>query len=422
MAHSDASGSPILFTDEEQRLLTDHQIAVYRGKLIFQAQPPITAVQIDELEKMLGAPIPESLLELWNVAYGGELDYNLNVPLGEHAYTASFTELFYPASTGYRDLYGWIENEEELAYDAALEQGLPEPERLRYLPFGGFEYLERLYVDTDPDTVGTVLIWAKGLPPAWTGRLHDDTAATVCGDIPSLFDMIKLDVDPRTADPESYPSGLYSLDAIDRLRPDSEDLAARLEALLVASIFDARGLAIAHEFDGSPKLLEASRLGWMAAGDRNDGTLADVLLAHGYPTDRVISGTLTPVAYAIAQGATTVANRLLDSGRPFGNGAVALVKVTDIGLINRLIEKDIAFQLESVVSAATKGNIDIAVLIANNARRAGTWGDAKEHLLERANRERETADKVEARQMGSYATPEQHRTRADGLEAAANAL
>ena len=421
MTHTDSDGLALVFTDEEQQLLTEHRIAVHRGKIILNAQPPITDAQVAEIAKFFGEPVPETLIELWNVAYGGELDYDLNVPLGEHAFSASFRELFYPGSNGYRGLVGWIEAEQEMAYEASLEDGSA-PKDLRYFPFGGFEYLERFYVDTAADSIGTVMFWARGLPPAWKGRLTEDTHATVCKDIPSLFDMMKLDVDPRTAEPKSYPSGLDTLEAIDRLRADSADLAARLEKLLFESIFDARGLVTENNFDDSPQLVEAGRLGWITAAQENDEGLADALLAHNYPTDRVIRKRATPLTYAIASGATAVANRLLDSGRPLGTGVVIFVKGADVELIDRLVSADVAFDDGSVVSAAKAGDVDVAVAIANNARRSGEWKDIKTLLLERATRERDTANKLEAKEMGSYATADEHRAMAEGLETVAGLL
>ena len=140
--HTDANGDPIQFSDEEEQVLTDISLAIYRGKLILEAQPPITPPQATAIAEKFGQPLPEALLELWNVAYGGRLDYDLSVPLGDHAYEASFVELFYPESDGYRDLYGWIEAEEDAAFEHC-EPGEEAPP-LRYFPFGGFEYLERV--------------------------------------------------------------------------------------------------------------------------------------------------------------------------------------------------------------------------------------------------------------------------------------
>ena len=91
-------------------------------------------------------------------------------------------------------------------------------------------------------------------------------------------------------------------------------------------------------------------------------------------------------------------------------------------MIDRLVSADVAFDDGSVVSAAKAGDVDVAVAIANNARRSGEWKDIKTLLLERATRERDTADKLEAKEMGSYATADEHRAMAQGLETAAGLL
>lgn len=419
--HTDRTGATIPFSDEEEQILAEVGIALYRGKFILSAQPPITPAQATKIATMFEQPVPETLLELWSVAYGGELDYDLTVPLGEHAYNASFVELFYPGSDGYRDLYGWIEAEQDLAFENC-EPEVEELPRLRYLPFGGFEYLERFYVDTKDDSRGTVVVWAQGLPPAWKGRLNQDTVATVCADIASLFDMLSLNTNPRTAEPDSYCRGLVTLQLIDVVRKRSVTLADRLEELLDATIIDARGIVSTQTFDGSPNLVQAGRVGWVLAADENDSGLAETMLANGYPADRVVSQNLTPLTYTLSQGAVDVAHRLLDSGVPIGDGVVIFLKKADIGLVDKLVASNVAFDIEAVGSAATSGQVDVAVAVARTARQAGEWGDVEGALLTRAARERDTADKVEARQMGSYATPEKHREMAASLESVVDRL
>jgi hypothetical protein len=88
------------FTPAEIRTMAEHGIAVYRDKLIIEARPPITEAEAATIARRIGTSVPEGLLELWGVAYGGSLDYELTVPLGEHMYTASVTELFWPGSDG----------------------------------------------------------------------------------------------------------------------------------------------------------------------------------------------------------------------------------------------------------------------------------------------------------------------------------
>src|SRR5687768_5187659 len=100
-----------VLTEDDLVTLRDHGIAIFRGKVILEAQPPITDAQLAEIEERLTGPVPEGLRELWRTAFGGSLDYDLDVSFGEHRYETSFRELFYPESDGYHDLFGWMDHE-----------------------------------------------------------------------------------------------------------------------------------------------------------------------------------------------------------------------------------------------------------------------------------------------------------------------
>jgi hypothetical protein len=95
---------PAVFTDDELATLREHGIAIFHGKVILKAQPPISDAQLAEVEARLTGPVPEGLRELWRTAFGGSLDYDLEITFGEHRYTTSFRELFYPESGAYRRL------------------------------------------------------------------------------------------------------------------------------------------------------------------------------------------------------------------------------------------------------------------------------------------------------------------------------
>ena len=84
-----------MFTKKEQATLRQHGLAVYRDKIITEAQPPITDEQIAAVEAKLTQPIPDELLALWRTSFGGSLDYVLNASFGEHRYSASFRELYW---------------------------------------------------------------------------------------------------------------------------------------------------------------------------------------------------------------------------------------------------------------------------------------------------------------------------------------
>lgn len=141
-------------------------IVIFQDRLILEARAPISEAERDAVEARCAGPIPDGLLALWQTSFGGRIDYALSVEFGAHVHEFSFTELFYPGSDGYRDLPGWIEHEAEHAEEAAAETGETWHGKLAFLPFGGFEYLDRLYacVEPGPD-YGAVFAYAEG-PPA----------------------------------------------------------------------------------------------------------------------------------------------------------------------------------------------------------------------------------------------------------------
>ena len=188
----------IQFSHEETTQLRDHGIVLFADRVIFDAQPPMSADQIDAVRALAGGTIPESVFELWQLTAGGRLDYDLDVPMHGRPEAIGWCELFYLGSDGYRDLKGWIDYERELAQESAAEDGVPWSGQLFALPIGGFEYCDRIYVVIDPQAAdyGHVLAWKQGLPPAWTGAMHEDGLGKVAPDLHAAFAALRLDGDP----------------------------------------------------------------------------------------------------------------------------------------------------------------------------------------------------------------------------------
>ena len=107
---------PVVFnlTANERAALEPCGLAVFEDRIIYTAQPPIDDAALAAIADKCSGPLPGGLVALWRVAFGGALDYDLRVSFEEHEAVASFSELFWPGSNGYRDLWGWIEHEEEL--------------------------------------------------------------------------------------------------------------------------------------------------------------------------------------------------------------------------------------------------------------------------------------------------------------------
>lgn len=229
----------MLSADERQRLRA-HGLVEFAGRLILQAQPAISDEQLAEVERRLGRPLPPTLVDLWRHAYGGRLDYDLRVDYQGHLHCYSLRELFYPGSDGYYDLWGWLEQEQEGAREFAEERGEAWNGLLDYLPIGGFEYLERLYICVAPGAnFGAVHAWSRGLPPAWTMQLHQDSFCRVADDLQALFAQLNFEQDPLADDAED--SGLELLEALLPLEEGDEvdqALAAKLKASMATQVLD----------------------------------------------------------------------------------------------------------------------------------------------------------------------------------------
>ncbi|MCB9676399.1 MAG: hypothetical protein H6737_14850 [Alphaproteobacteria bacterium] len=185
---------PDPLSDAELRRLRDFDIAVFEGRIVTEARPPIGDAAVAAIAAQLLGPIPDGLLALWRTCFGGRLLYDLHATFEGVGVPFSFSELFYPGSDHYRTLDGWMEHELELAQEVAEERGEPPPERLVYLPFGGFEYLERVYVRVTGEP-GSVWGWRQSLPAAWSDPVGHDAVCRLADDVPALFRALYVDED-----------------------------------------------------------------------------------------------------------------------------------------------------------------------------------------------------------------------------------
>lgn len=417
-----------MFTQEDEATLRQHGLAVYRGKIITEAQPPITDEQIAAVEAKLTGRIPAELLALWRTSFGGNLDYVLDAAFGEHRYSASFRELFYPKSDGYRDLFGWIEHELDLANEAADNDEVdhsgdrPEIARLSVLPFGGFEYLERLYVSLKEGQEGQVILWAHGLPPAWKMRLTQDSVATLAANVNELFDQLSLDEDPTSNESSKYCTGTEMLEAVDELREVAPRIFDKLELLVKQSVFDWRSHLSAGTYEGTPTQQRALRLALKTAVDSDDASLLEPLNAQGYPLDQPVSGTSTVLALAANHGAGNVMDALLACGRPLGSAPIVFAKGLTLERVHKLIGADIAFDVDALLDIAAAGTYDAARRILTDARHHGTWDDLKAQLETKAQRALESATRIDSGKLRSYLTADEYRAQAHHLRAFAKML
>lgn len=286
-------------------MLRSLEIAIFRNKVILEARAPITDAELAEVEKKVDGKVPRDLLTLWKTSFGGALDYDYEIAFGDHLYTASLRELFYPGSNHYHDLNGWIDHELEAAQEAAEERGQPVPERTPFLPFGGFEYLERFYVSLQPDEHGSVVVYARGIP--WKGRLNEDSVARVARSIAELFDQLSLDEDPFD-NADEYARGKDMVERIREIEAAHPEVARKLKELVSSSIFDWKTVCETTDFTHPMSAVQTKglRMALRVAVNRRDVSLLDQLRKRKAPFSITLQGTAGILSYAMTKEALTL--------------------------------------------------------------------------------------------------------------------
>lgn len=410
------------FTVEERAALQRARIVVFADRIITQAQPPITDVQLVRLVELCAAPLPPDLLELWSLCFGGLVDYDVAVRFGDHVAGFSFRELFFPGSDHYRDLDGWIEAQRDYEEEAAEEAGEAHDGRLRYLPIGGFEYLDRLFLDvTGGPTHGEAVAWMQGLPGAWRLRLNQDSSAGAAPSLSAFFGTLVLEDDPFAPTTE-FPSGQEMLEAIDALAQDGPHGASAAEILrdlVRSSVLDPAAAVADGSVVHDERLL---RLAWRAAVADDDVDAVDRLLALGADPAAKVAGGGTPLDHALQQGSAAVQRRLLDLDVPAPDGIRNAAGRLSAALCDELLQRGATVDATAVLSSAGSDPPAVTERLARTlaARSPGAVQDLVETARYRADGERRSADRVESGQMGSNITPADYRSRAAALDAVAD--
>jgi hypothetical protein len=275
-------------------------IALFAGRVIFDAQPPMDEAAIDAVQARCSGPLPPGLLALWRQTAGGRLAYDLDLEVetraGRRIEAISWTELFHDGSDGYRDLWGWIEHELEQA-EAAIGDAFDG--RLDYLPFGGFEYCDRLYAATSPAAShpGGILAWKMGLPPAWAPALTEDAVTTFAPDLHAAFSALVLHADPLGPDAQDHGS-VALLEYLDT-RCDDHDLPRDLADAVIAHYrrawIDWRGALRDGRLAADAYAL---RLALRHAVERDDADLLQQIRDSGARLDGLLIGGDDALRYA----------------------------------------------------------------------------------------------------------------------------
>ena len=290
------------FSEADLHTLRAHGIALFAGRVIFAAQPPMAEDAIAAVQAHCAGPLPPALLALWRQTAGGRLDYNLSLEVatreGPRIEAVSWCELFHDGSSFYRDLQGWIEHEEEQAWEAAEDAGEEWNGKLACLPIGGFEYCDRIYAVTSPGAPddGGMLAWKMGLPPAWAPALTEDVVTTFAPSLPAAFACLALHDDPLALGGD-YGAGSELLAHLDTCRANGlpAPLADALWAFYLRARIDWRGLLQAGTLAAHPHAL---RLALCHAVEHDDAALLRRIHASGARMDGLVAGGANALQHA----------------------------------------------------------------------------------------------------------------------------
>ncbi|MDM0090491.1 MULTISPECIES: SMI1/KNR4 family protein [unclassified Variovorax] len=355
----------IRFTSDERAALRAHGIVLFAERVIFDAQPPMPASQIAAVQALCAGPLPEALLALWQQTAGGRLDYDLTLEMNGNIEAVSWSELFWNGSDGYRDLQGWIVHEQELAEEAAEDGGPPWQGTLALLPFGGFEYCDRIYAVVEPGAdYGRIVAWKQGLPPAWTHALHEDGLSVVAADLPAAFAALHLDDDPL-APTSDYFSGQTLLAYLDDRHQDHGlglDLMDKLVAFYRLAMHDWRTPLAEGTLRHQPALARAALRHAVAT---DDAALIVDLAAAGLRFEGPLQGSALATDVALAHGAFVAAAALVRAGAPVAADALRNID-GQIGpeLTAALLANGAEPDVEAIVQCAACGAPASAHLIA----------------------------------------------------------
>jgi hypothetical protein len=400
------------FNENEIAELRSHGIAFHANRVIFNAQPPIDLETLTDIAGKCEGPLPQDLVDLWSFSAGGNLDYDLTLTMDGQNESVAWTELFYRGATTYHDLDGWIESELELIEEMCDENGTVFRAKTSFLPIGGFEYLDRIYVCVSSEgsphanSYGEVSAWKRGLPPAWKHRLHNDSVAVVGPNVLSALSSLYLTCDPRHPT-EPYAAGTSLMEYLDERKTQglSDELVTRVLDYFVLALRDWRPSFADGSIVGDQQLCN---MAIEHALHTDDAALINSLHALGETFDRPLRGSARPVSVALNSGAFSALRamlRFVDVVDPYslieGGGALPEDVVT------LLLQRGALAQAEAVIHVAASGSVESARLIST-AMRIDGYSQANLDLVIDEARQAEVAktqqslDEVRAGKLHHY--------------------
>ncbi|AMM25584.1 hypothetical protein [Variovorax sp. PAMC 28711] len=360
------------FSSDELATLRTHGVVLHADRVIFEAQPPMAEDVIAAVQEVCAGPLPQQLLALWRDTAGGRLDYDLTLAMNGNEEAISWSELFFNGSDGYRDLQGWIEHEQEIAEEAAIEEGHAWQGRLTHLPIGGFEYLDRIYVVVETgEAHGQVVAWKQGLPPAWTHRLHEDGISPIAADLHGAFAALHLHEDPL-APAGDYFSGQALIEYLDDRHEEHGldiDLMDKLVAFYRRAMLDWRAPLTDGTLRHHPALARVAVRHAIATDDA-EGIAA--LAAAGVSFDGPLQGSAIATDVAIGLGAFAAAGALVRAGAPVAADALANIDDTiSPELTSALLDNGAEPDMPAMVKCVACGAPASARLIAQACAQVG---------------------------------------------------
>lgn len=349
------------FSQADLESLREQGIVVFEDRVIFDAQPPIDPDTLSSIAAKCSGPIPEQLLELWSQTAGGSINYDVSIELDGGVHGFSWTELFYNGATTYFDLAGWIESELENLEEHCHETNTPFPGVLKWLPIGGFEYLDRVYVCVEPgEDYGSVAFWMKGIPPSWTHRLHRDAMVIAAPTLRDAFSLLRLRVQP-SADLDEYHAGQTFYAYVDTRVAEhgmDQQLAVQVKECFSKAVLEWRWLLDAGLIRKSPPNLAAA---FDDAIRNDDPEVVERLADLGENFRSPLSGTAVAVDVALIRGAENVLRALLR--------ARAWVPLEALAGVNSPLPVDI---VKSLISRGARPTFEAAAqLVAVGAPESG---------------------------------------------------
>ncbi len=356
------------FSIEELAILHRHGLVLYANRVIFEAQPPMPADQIAAVQALCAGPIPQPLLDLWQLTAGGRLDYDLTLRMNGNEEAIRWSELFFNGSDGERDLQGWIDHELALVKEETPSWN----GKLTALPLGGFEYRDRIYAVVEPGSgQGQILAWKQGLPPAWTHALHEDGLGVIATDLHAAFATLHLDEDPL-APSGDYFSGQTLMAWLDE-RHESHGLELELMDKLVAfyrlAMVDWRTPLAEGTLRHQPNLVHVAMRHAIAT---DDALLVAELAAAGVTFEGPLLGSAIATDVALGQGAFAATAALVRAGAPVAADALgAIDNAISPELTGALLDNGAEPDVLALVRCVACGAPASARLIAEACARVG---------------------------------------------------